>query len=193
MYIFSLRMLLSVLPCARNVSKPLNLYQVYPVMELELRKPVRKMRSRNNSQDLVSQIKTSYIMQTLQGPGLERVAFLFRDCQQLVSVWFSYSIRHSPEGSPADFQLHFQPWIQPRSLQGQPVPHTRILQVQKETDWVGEAQLLSSALFHSQASTKSSAHPSSFCFTGSKLLLSLHYDCVTGQSSKRRLKFQKEN
>ena len=37
-------------------------------------------------------------MQTLQGPGLERITFLFRDCQQLVSVWFSYSIRHSPEG-----------------------------------------------------------------------------------------------
>lgn len=44
-------------------------------------------------------------MQTLQGPGLERAAF--RDCQQLVSVQFSYSIRHSPEGSPADIQPHF--------------------------------------------------------------------------------------
>ena len=49
----------------------------------------------------------SALVQTLQGPGLERVAFLFRDCQQLVSVWFSYSIRHSPEGSPADIQLLF--------------------------------------------------------------------------------------
>lgn len=44
-------------------------------------------------------------MQTLQGPGLERAAF--RDCQQLVSVQFSYSIRHSPKGSPADIQPHF--------------------------------------------------------------------------------------
>ena len=47
--------------------------------------------------------------------------------------------------------------------------------------------------FTPRPGAKSIAHPSSVSFTGSNLHLSLHYDYVTGQSSKRRLKSQKEN